>query len=302
MTVGRAALGAEEVDCNFTLENARLAHTIEKGAPLVLNLIFKAILHPEHIASVVGRGGVQRPVVASALIRPEHRDAGIRSQTSRIVIAAHEHELAARLVERGDFVRQQPSAAVLLDERIEQLFKLGNALLTVLLLDGEDHGLVRVRLQKGIALLEHTLSRELRRPGQRAVAAEGKAVHQHERPVVHAETDIQIAVARLQLLGNAEILAFGKEAELNITGRAVVRTGKHNSVQREISVQICHPIRRPVQFCAVDLVGKRDNIEHGGSQQNQGEYDRYGDQRIHPPASAFFLGFHFDVLHGARPP
>ena len=297
MAIGEAALGAEKVQRNVVLSRAVLQHARLEGAPFLLHLVFKPVLDPQIVRAVGGAYGVEAGVLVALLILPEQGQPRHGAQGPRVLVAAHEHQLASGLPQSGHGVRQQPALG--LHGRLpgQQGLEGRHRLAAVLLLDGEHDGLRGVLLQEGVAALQHPvqIQRPALEPGTGPTV--GKAVHQLQAVVLHSQPDVQIPEARLQLPGDALGLALGEEGQLRKLGGAVMGARKVDAVQGQVVVQPGHPVRRALHHAFVLPLRQRDQHQprrQQGQDQNQREHRPQPVQET----PAFFLPF----AHLASPP
>ena len=158
---------------------------------------------------------------------------------------------------------------------VQYLLELCDGLVSVLLLDGENNGLRRVRVQKRIALLEHGVEIQRVRPREGTGRAAREAVHQPEHLMlgVHAEADIEIAVPRGKLLADVERLALGEPGKLHVFRRAVMRAGQDDLAERQIVVELRHPVRRTGHLRAVCALEGGNDVHHGAEHQRKEQQD-----------------------------
>ena len=100
-------------------------------------------------------------------------------------------------------------------------------------------------------------------------------MYQAEAVLLELQPDVQIPVARLQLLADGGGLALEKEGQADVLGGAVVGAGDDQVAQRHAAVQLAHPVFgvRRAELRLGDGLGQGDDIGGQGQGQDQKQQD-----------------------------
>ena len=252
------------------------------GGDLVINVVVVAILHAQRLAvvdhGVRGRVGANGAV---ALIRPaEVQPAALEADRQLVVKAGGEHGLAAHLAHGRDHVFQIPAIGRLIDHLVERSLHGGNVVLAVFGLHAQNDRFARMLVKEGVDVFEHVSQRE--RSGKRGVGdlASGDVVLEHERLLTGAlfehQTHIEIAVAVLELRGDARILTLENVAHIDVLRAAVVRAGDGHIAELGLVGHRFHP------------VGAGDVCCHGWRRGDPGkDGEHHADEQRAEPEAAF---------------